>query len=89
VLVEADTYRYFGHSKSDRNLYRSKDEIEQWRQRDPIERFRCWLIAAGHLEAAEAAAIETQALDAIERAAAFAEASPDPDLDTLTEFVYA
>ena len=89
VLVEAETYRYFGHSKSDRNLYRSKDEIEQWKQRDPIERFRGWLIAAGHLDAPEAAAIEAQALDTIERAAAYAEASPDPDPATLTEFVYA
>jgi TPP-dependent pyruvate/acetoin dehydrogenase alpha subunit len=41
VLVEAQTYRYFGHSKSDRNLYRSKEEIEDWRStKDPIQRLR-------------------------------------------------
>ena len=41
VLVETQTYRYFGHSKSDRNLYRSKEEIEEWRStKDPIMRYK-------------------------------------------------
>jgi pyruvate dehydrogenase E1 component alpha subunit len=89
VLVEAETYRYFGHSKSDRNLYRTKDEIEQWKHKDPITRFRSELQQAGLLEPAEVEAIEGAALETIERAVAFAEASPEPDPATLTEFVYA
>ena len=90
VLVEAQTYRYFGHSKSDRNLYRTKEEIEDWRDhRDPIKRFRAQLIEAGLLDEARADELNGEALKAIEAAVAFAEASPDPDPSTLTEFVYA
>ncbi len=90
VLVEAQTYRYFGHSKSDRNLYRSKDEIEDWREnRDPIKRFRACLLEAGILDEAHATQIDEETLKLVEEAVAFAEASPDPDPSTLTEYVYA
>src|SRR5512140_216177 len=90
VLVEAQTYRYFGHSKSDRNLYRSKAEIEDWREnRDPIKRFQGQLMEAGVLDEARATHIDEEALQCIEEAVAFAEASPDPDPSTLTEYVYA
>ncbi len=89
VLVEAQTYRYFGHSKSDRNLYRSKDEIEDWREnRDPIKRFQLQLLEAGVLVEAQAKQIDEDALKGIEEAVAFAEASPEPDPSTLTEYVY-
>ncbi|MBM3125688.1 MAG: thiamine pyrophosphate-dependent dehydrogenase E1 component subunit alpha [Chloroflexi bacterium] len=90
VLVEAVTYRYFGHSKSDRNLYRTKDEIEDWKKhRDPILRFKGHLLHAGIFDEAKAAEIDAEALNVIEKAVEFAEASPEPDLSTLTEFVYA
>lgn len=90
VLVETLTYRYFGHSKSDRNLYRSKEEIKDWREnRDPIKRLQAQLIQAGWLDEIRAAQIDAEALKAIEAAVAFAEASPDPDPSTLMEFVYA
>lgn len=90
VLVEAQTYRYFGHSKSDRNLYRSKAEIEDWREnRDPIKRFRAQLVEAGMLDEERARQIDEEALKSIEEAVAFAEASPEPDPSTLTEYVYA
>jgi TPP-dependent pyruvate/acetoin dehydrogenase alpha subunit len=89
VLVEAETYRYFGHSKSDRNLYRTKEEIELWKAKDPIERFRNRLVAAGILDQARAEEIDQGTQKLIDEAVAFAEASPEPDLSTLTEFVYA
>jgi pyruvate dehydrogenase E1 component alpha subunit len=90
VLVETLTYRYFGHSKSDRNLYRSKDEIEDWREhRDPIKRFRSQLTQAGLMDEALSQRIDEEALAVIDEAVAFAEASPDPDPSSLTEFVYA
>jgi pyruvate dehydrogenase E1 component alpha subunit len=90
VLVETLTYRYFGHSKSDRNLYRTKDEIEDYREnRDPIKRYRNRLVGAGLLTEKQADAIDQEALQVIEAAAAFAEAAPGPDVSTLTEFVYA
>jgi pyruvate dehydrogenase E1 component alpha subunit len=90
MLVEAQTYRYFGHSKSDRNLYRSKGEIEEWRDtKDPIMRFRIDLVKNGILDEARADDIDQEALKAIEAAVAFAEASPEPDPTSVMEFVYA
>ena len=89
VLVEAVTYRYFGHSKSDRNLYRSEDEIDEWKKNDPIIRFRKNLIEGQILDAQQAEKIDLEAQELIDEAVAFAEASPEPEIDTLTEYVYA
>lgn len=89
-FVETITYRYFGHSKSDRNLYRSKEEIEEWKQnRDPIMRFTKHLLQAEILDEGQAQEIDGQAEQVILKAAEFAEASPEPDISTLMEFVYA
>jgi pyruvate dehydrogenase E1 component alpha subunit len=89
-FVEAITYRYFGHSKSDRNLYRTKDEIEDWKQnRDPILRFAGHLLQAEVLDEAQAHEIDAQAEQVIMKAVEFAEASPEPDVSTLMEYVYA
>ncbi len=88
-LIECKTYRIRGHSKSDRNLYRTKEEIELWRSRCPIRRLEDELVGhdrfdRGTLEAIEAAA-NTEIAEAIE----FAKASPDPDISELTRDVYA
>lgn len=89
-FVEAITYRYFGHSKSDRNLYRSKEEIEDWKQnRDPIMRFTKHLLQAEVLDEEQAQEIDAQAEQVILKAVEFAEASPDPDVSTIMEYVYA
>ena len=89
VLVEAVTYRYFGHSKSDRNLYRTKDEIAEWKKNDPISRFGERLMAAGILTAKQAAKLDNDAQQEIADAVAYAEASPEPDPAQVTEYVYA
>ena len=63
VLVETQTYRYFGHSKSDRNLYRSKDEIDDWRDnKDPITRFKDHLIENAIINEETAEEINNEAL---------------------------
>ena len=49
TLVEAETYRWKGHSKSDKNLYRTREEIAEWRERDPILRFEAPVARAGTL----------------------------------------
>jgi pyruvate dehydrogenase E1 component alpha subunit len=88
--VETITYRYFGHSKSDRNLYRSKEEIEDWKQnRDPIIRYTKNLLQAEILGDSQAQQIDTDAELIIVKAVEFAESSPEPDLSTLMEYVYA
>jgi acetoin:2,6-dichlorophenolindophenol oxidoreductase subunit alpha len=89
-FVETITYRYFGHSKSDRNLYRSKEEIEDWKQnRDPIMRFTKHLLQSEILDEGQAQEIDAQAEQVILKAVEFAEASPEPDISTLMEYVYA
>lgn len=88
-LVENLTYRWRGHSKSDRNRYRTKDEIEEWMTRDPIARFRAELIAHGVLDAAEAEAVEAEAKDAVATGIEFARQSPSPAVSDVTKFVHA
>jgi len=89
VLVEAVTYRYFGHSKSDRNLYRTQDEVDEWRKKDPISLFRGQLVGADILSDSEAEEIDQNAQIVIDAAVAFAEEAPEPEISNLTEYVYA
>ena len=88
-LVENVTYRWRGHSKSDANRYRTREEIEAWKQKCPIKRFRAHLLEEGVLTKEEADQIEQKAYAAIDAAVAFAEASPEPALETIEEGVYA
>ena len=88
-LIECKTYRLRGHSKSDRNLYRSKDEIDAWRKRDPIVRLADEAEACGRLSRDALTAIAKDAEGIIERALEFAKASPEPDPADLTRDVYA
>ena len=89
-FVETITYRYFGHSKSDRNLYRSREEIEDWKQnRDPIMRFKRHLLQSEILGESQAEEIDGAAEQVILKAVEFAEASPEPNVSTLMEYVYA
>ena len=90
VLVEAQTYRYFGHSKSDRNLYRSKDEIDYWKSiEDPISRFERLLVNARLIDDQLISEIKEKMNQEIEESVKFAEASPEPDVKDVTEWVYA
>ena len=87
-LVEALTYRFKGHSKSDKQVYRTKDEVKAWQERDCIFRFERRLVSQGILTQIEADAIETRVQQEIAAAIAFADASPDPDPNALLNDVY-
>jgi len=89
TLVECRTYRIRGHSKSDRNLYRTKEEIDEWRGADPIARLERDLVAAGVMTDDEIASIGAEAQATIEAALVFAQESPSPDPAQLTRDVYA
>ena len=89
TLMECLTYRWKGHSKSDQELYRTKEEIETWKNRDPIRRFRGLLVDEGVISREEDAEIEEAATRIIDEALEFAQASPEPALDTILEGVYA
>lgn len=90
TLLEAKTYRWKGHSKSDAKKYRSREEERWWREnRDPIRRMEEVLLAEGIFTRDEAEEMRRSAARSIEEAVAFAEKSPMPSLDTLEEDVYA
>jgi pyruvate dehydrogenase E1 component alpha subunit len=89
TLIVNDTYRWRGHSKSDRNRYRTKEEIEEWKDRDPILKFRKYCAENELLSEKEAEKIKEQGYEDIESARVFAESSPEPTVDTLEEGVYA
>jgi TPP-dependent pyruvate/acetoin dehydrogenase alpha subunit len=86
TLLECMTYRQCGHSRSDPRTYRSRAEEEAWRQRDPISRFRAWLLAQAVAGPEEMGQIEGSVEAQIEEAIAYADASPLPQpADTYTD----
>lgn len=89
TLVEAITYRYRGHSKSDRQLYRTREEVKAWMEKDPIPRFARRLIDAGMLTEEGFETLRQRAYQTIEAAVQFAENSPEPDVATILDGVYA
>ncbi len=89
MLLVCHTYRVCGHSKSDKNPYRSQEEISRWKQRDPVERMKAYLLEDGRFSAAELEDMESRARRAIEDAVRFAENSPYPPADTVADHVYA
>jgi pyruvate dehydrogenase E1 component alpha subunit len=90
TLIEAKTYRWKGHSKSDAKKYRTREEEMDWRNnRDPIERMKRVLISEGIFSEQDAARIEAEARAEIEDAVKFAEESPMPPIEILEEDVYA
>jgi TPP-dependent pyruvate/acetoin dehydrogenase alpha subunit len=83
ALIEARTYRVAGHLVADPAPYRPPDEVEPWRARDPVERLRAKLVAAGLLDAAADAALRARLRDEVDAAMAQAQADPDPAPNAL------
>ncbi|HTV68822.1 MAG TPA: thiamine pyrophosphate-dependent dehydrogenase E1 component subunit alpha [Rhizobiaceae bacterium] len=89
TLIESKTYRYRGHSKSDRNRYRTKEEIEDWiSNRDPIMLFETELKEFGIVDDKGIEAIRESVRAEIEAGIEFAKASPSPQISDLDNFVY-
>lgn len=89
MLLVCETYRIYGHSKSDKNVYRSDEEIAAWRENDPITRMANRLLTDGHFSAEELQRIDEGARRAIEEAVEFGESSPYPKDAAVCDFVYA
>jgi pyruvate dehydrogenase E1 component alpha subunit len=87
-LVELRTYRFRAHSMADPDLYRAKEEIEEWKKRDPIKVLEARLREWGLLTDAEIASIETAVASEIDQAVAFAEAAPLEPVEELLKDVY-
>jgi acetoin:2,6-dichlorophenolindophenol oxidoreductase subunit alpha len=88
TLIEAKTFRFHGHVFGDADAYMSKGEKEAAMARDPVPRFRTWLLEGGVAES-ELAALETAIDKEIDEAVAFALESPVPDLSELHTDVLA
>ena len=89
TLIECLTYRTRGHSRSDRNRYRTKEEIDAWAARDPIPRFEGELLNFGILNETMIAEVREAAEREIQSALEFAKSSPDPDPLQVANFVYS
>ncbi len=88
TMVEAFTYRYRGHSAADPEVYRTKEEVEEWRKKDPIEAFADRLEADGVLADGARDEMRERIEERILAAVEFADASPEPPLDTLYDNLY-
>jgi pyruvate dehydrogenase E1 component alpha subunit len=89
-FLELMTYRYRGHSMSDSNAYRAKDEERMWSKRDPIIMLRDRLVDAGEISLDDYKAMDTEILHQIEsEIIKFAEESPEPSVNELEKYVLA
>lgn len=85
-LLECRTYRYRAHSMFDAQLYRTREELAEWRKHDPIQRLQSWLGETGMLHAEEAERIEAEVAAEIDAAIAFAEAGTLEKVEDLERF---
>ena len=88
-LIENVTYRWRGHSKSDRNLYRTQDEIQEWKEKCPIVRFKRLLLESERVSGSEVERIDQQAFETVEHAAEEAMTFAEPDPTHMEDEVYA
>jgi pyruvate dehydrogenase E1 component alpha subunit len=89
TLLELETYRFAGHSRSDPGHYRSKEEIESWKKRDPILRYESVCLENGLLKQEQIDAMKAEVEKELDEAVEFAEQSPDPKPEDCLEDVYA
>jgi len=88
TLVEAFSYRFRGHSAADPEVYRTKEEVEEWRKKDPITVFRDRLLADGVISEGEVGQMRERIEQRVVAAVAFADASPEPPLESLYDHLY-
>ena len=89
TFIEAKTYRLAPHTSADDDrLYRSSEEVEAWRRRDPIERLRAYLIEWDLLDKRKDEAIGATVVDEVEEAVRLAEASPEPEPESALQHVF-
>lgn len=88
TFIEGKTYRYRGHYEGDPMVYRSKDEMAAWKERDPIARLRRKLLAGEIATQAEITAVENEIQALLDDAVAFAVASPEPSVESALAGVY-
>jgi pyruvate dehydrogenase E1 component alpha subunit len=88
VLVEAITYRFRGHSMADPEEYRTKEQVEEWRKRDPLTSFGERLVKEEVLTEDDIEELDREAIAAVDEAVRFADDSPHPEPESLYDNVY-
>jgi pyruvate dehydrogenase E1 component alpha subunit len=88
VLVEAITYRFRGHSMADPEEYRTKEQVAEWRERDPIKLFSDRLIAEGVIAEGDTERMDAEVIARVDEAVDFADSSPFPPPESLYDNVY-
>jgi pyruvate dehydrogenase E1 component alpha subunit len=88
TLIECETYRHKGHSKSDKNLYRTKEEIDFWKTKDPVGKFETLLIEKGIISKEQAEQITENVRNEIRNAITEAQSAPDSDPAELLSSVF-
>jgi TPP-dependent pyruvate/acetoin dehydrogenase alpha subunit len=89
TLIEAATYRFFGHSRGDPSVYRTREEEAQWKKRCPVATMRQRLLDAAIITEADIVRMEEEIASRLALACEFADKSPYPEISALTEDVYA
>jgi pyruvate dehydrogenase E1 component alpha subunit len=88
ILVEAVTYRFRGHSMADPEEYRTKEQVAEWRKRDPITSFGDELVQAGALQEGEPERMDEATVSRVDDAVAFADGAPFPPPESLYDNIY-
>lgn len=89
TIIEAETYRYFGHYEGDHESYRTEDEIERWKERDPIESFKERLLNRGELTDEQFEDLQIEAESLIEDAVEYADSAEAPDPSEAYDNMFA
>jgi pyruvate dehydrogenase E1 component subunit alpha len=88
TLVESLTYRFRGHSAADPEVYRTKEEVQEWRKKDPITVYGERLKEEGVIDEQGIEKLDRKAIEIVDETVAFADASPEPALESLYDNVY-
>ena len=89
TLLECKTYRYVGHHEGDPGTdYRTRDEVQQWKQKDPVKLARKLLLDSGGADESTLQAADQDVEQLIDLAVEFAEKSPEPSADSVNEHVF-
>lgn len=89
VLVESLTYRWYGHSTSDPGKYRTKQEVDEWKKKDPIVKYKKYMMENNLASEEELDDIDRKSMDAVEASVKFAMESPEPTLESAFEDIFA
>ena len=89
TLIEAQTYRYYGHSRTDPSNYRTKEEEDFWKSKDPIKTYQNKLLEKNFIDEKGIELLDKKISKIIDDAVKFAEDSPEPDINSVYENVYA